>query len=536
MDPIWLLLAFSLGFLTRLIGLPPLVGYLIAGFILNYFGAEPGDFIQIVSDLGVTLLLFTIGLKLKIKNLIHKEIWAGSSIHMLLTVIVFTFILLALNKFSFEVFQHFDYRIAILIAFALSFSSTVYAVKVLEDKGEVNSLHGLVSIGILIMQDIFAVLFIVFATGKIPSIWALGLPVLLIVIRPLLMLILDKIGHGELLVLYGFFLALIIGAELFKFVGLKADLGALVVGMLIANHKKSKELADILLHFKDFFLIGFFLSIGFLGLPTKQIMILAFILALAINFKVILYFLVLTRFKLRARTAVYTSLTLANFSEFGLIVAAFAVSANMIPPEWLVIIAIALSITFVISSPLNTYAYKIYQVIKNPLHKFETLRRLDYDRTFDIGKAQILIFGMGKLGTAVYEQLFYKYGQSVLGLDYSLEVVESHKKEGKNIIQDDATDIEFWEQIANNPIQRKQVKMVMLCMNDHKSNVYAAKQLKAVQFEGTIAAIARHDDELKELEKLNVHAAYNIYSEAGFGFADHVCQQIGQLTSDKNSC
>lgn len=536
MDPIWLLLAFSLGFLVRLIGLPPLVGYLIAGFILNYFGAEPGEFIEVVSDLGVTLLLFTIGLKLKIKNLIHKEIWAGSGIHMLLTVVVFTLILLGLNKFSFEVFQDFDYRIAILIAFALSFSSTVYAVKVLEDKGEVNSLHGLVSIGILIMQDIFAVLFIVFATGKIPSIWALGLPVLLIVIRPLLMLILDKIGHGELLVLYGFSLALIVGAELFKYVGLKADLGALVIGMLIAGHNKSRELADILLHFKDFFLIGFFLSIGFLGLPTKQILVLSIILAFAINFKVILYFLVLTRFKLRARTAVYTSLTLANFSEFGLIVAAFAVSANMIPSDWMVIIAISLSITFVISSPLNTYAYKIYKIIKGPLHKFETLSRLDYDRTFDIGQAQILIFGMGKLGTAVYEQLFYKYGQSVLGLDYSLEVVENHRKEGKNIIQDDATDIEFWEQIANNPIQRKQVKMVMLCMNDHKSNVYAAKQLQAVHFEGTIAAIARHDDELKELEKLNVHAAYNIYSEAGFGFADHVCQQIGQLTSGENSC
>lgn len=536
MDPIWLLLAFSLGFLVRLIGLPPLVGYLIAGFILNYFGAEPGEFIQVVSDLGVTLLLFTIGLKLKIKNLIHKEIWAGSSIHMLLTVIIFTIILIGLNRFSFEVFQHFDYRMAVLIAFALSFSSTVYAVKVLEEKGEVKSLHGIVSIGILIMQDIFAVLFIVFATGKVPSIWALGLPVLLIVIRPLLMLILDKIGHGELLVLYGFFLALIVGAELFKYVGLKADLGALVIGMLIANHKKSKELADILLHFKDFFLIGFFLSIGLLGLPTKQVLILSIILALAINFKVILYFLVLTRFKLRARTAVYTSLTLANFSEFGLIVAAFAVSANMIPSEWLVIIAIALSITFVISSPLNTYAYKIYHIIKKPLHKFETLRRLDYDKTFDIGKAQILIFGMGKLGAAVYEQLFHKYGQSVLGLDYNLEVVENQRKEGKNIIQDDATDIEFWEQIANNPIQRKQVKMVMLCMNDHKSNLYAVERLQAINFNGMIAAIAKHDDEIKELQKHKVHAAYNIYSEAGLGFADHVCEKIGEMNFEGSKC
>jgi predicted Kef-type K+ transport protein len=536
MDPIWLTIAFALGFLVRLIGLPPLVGYLIAGFVLNYFGAQSGEFIEIVSDLGVTLLLFTIGLKLKFKNLLHKEIWGGSTIHVLLTTAIFAILLLGLSLTSFEIFKNFDIKLAVLIGFALSFSSTVYAVKILEEKGEVNSLHGIVSIGILIMQDIFAVLFIVFAAGKTPSIWALGLPVLLILIRPLLMLILDKIGHGELLVLYGFFLALIVGAEIFKFVGLKADLGALVVGMLIANHKKSKELAEILLHFKDFFLIGFFLSIGFLGIPKLELWIVAFVIALAINFKVILYFLVLTRFKLRARTSVFTSLTLANYSEFGLIVASFAVAGNLIPADWLVTIAIALSITFIISSPLNSYAHSIYYGIKDKLHIFETAGRLEYDKTFDIGNAQILIFGMGKLGSAVYDQLNYKYGQTVIGLDYNIEVVEKLKKAGKNIVQDDATDSEFWERIANSPIKSKQVKMVMLCMNDHKSNKYAAERLKAINFDGPIAAIATHDDEIKELEKLNIHSVYNIYSEAGFGFADHVCQKIGQLEIEGNSC
>lgn len=139
MDPIWLTIAFTLGFLVRLIGLPPLIGYLIAGFVLNYFGAESGEFIQIVSDLGVTLLLFTIGLKIKIKNLLRKEIWAGSFIHMILTTLVFATILLFLSYFSFELLKDFNIELALIIAFSLSFSSTIYAVKILEDKGEVNS-------------------------------------------------------------------------------------------------------------------------------------------------------------------------------------------------------------------------------------------------------------------------------------------------------------------------------------------------------------------------------------------------------------
>jgi predicted Kef-type K+ transport protein len=529
MDPIWLTIAFTLGFLVRLIGLPPLIGYLVAGFVLNYFGAESGEFIKTVSDLGVTLLLFTIGLKLKIKTLLRKEIWAGSIIHMILTTVVFALILLFLSYTTVNTLITINLKLAFIVAFALSFSSTIYAVKILEDKGELNSPHGILSIGILIMQDIYAVLFIVFAAGKIPNVWVWVLPIALLLIRPILIFVLNRIGHGELLVLFGFFLALIVGAELFKFVGLKADLGALVIGTLIANHKRSKELADILLHFKDFFLVGFFLSIGFLGIPTKEILIVAFILALGLNFKLILYLLVLTQFKLRARTSVFTSLTLANFSEFGLIVASFAATANLISSEWIVAIAIALAITFIISSPLNTHAHSIYYSIKDKLLFFETSDRLEYDKTFDIGNAQILIFGLGKLGSAVYDQLNYKYGQSVIGLDYNLEIVEKLQAEGKNVILDDATDSEFWERIANSPIRSKQVKAVMLCMNDHKSNLFAIERLKAIDYGGFIAATAIHDDEIKELEKLNIHSVYNLYSEAGFGFADHACQKINEV-------
>lgn len=535
MDPIWLTIAFTLGFLVRLIGLPPLIGYLIAGFVLQYFGAEHGEFIEIVSELGVTLLLFTIGLKLKIKTLFRKEIWAGSIIHMIITTLIFALILFLLSYTTFDLLKNFDIQLAFVVAFALSFSSTIYAVKILEDKGEVNSPHGIISIGILIMQDIFAVLFIVFAAGETPNIWIIGLPFALILIRPILIFILNKIGHGELLILFGFFLALIVGAELFKFVGLKADLGALAIGMLIANHNKSKELAEVLLHFKDFFLIGFFLSIGFMGIPTSQILIIAFILALGLNFKLILYLIILTRFKLRVRTSVFTSLTLANFSEFGLIVATFAATANLISSEWIVAIAIALSITFIISTPLNTHAHKIYFSIKDKLQFFETSERLSYDKTFDIGQAQILIFGLGKLGSAVYDQLNYKYGQSVIGIDYNLEIVEKLQSEGKNVIQDDATDSEFWERIVKSPIRSKQVKAVMLCMNDHKSNMFAVKRLKSINYEGFIAATAIYDDEIKELEKLNIHSVYNLYSEAGFGFADHACQRISELKIDDSS-
>ena len=88
MDPILVSVAFVLGLGVRMIGLPPLIGFLGAGFILSAFGFEGGALLQQIADLGVLLLLFTIGLKLKIGTLLRPEVWAGTSIHMLTTVLV----------------------------------------------------------------------------------------------------------------------------------------------------------------------------------------------------------------------------------------------------------------------------------------------------------------------------------------------------------------------------------------------------------------------------------------------------------------
>jgi glutathione-regulated potassium-efflux system ancillary protein KefC len=89
MNPLWIFAAFLFGAVISRIGLPPLVGYLLAGFALNSIGIAGGELLETVADAGVTLLLFTIGLKLKIKSLAKPEVWAGTSIHMIFTVILF---------------------------------------------------------------------------------------------------------------------------------------------------------------------------------------------------------------------------------------------------------------------------------------------------------------------------------------------------------------------------------------------------------------------------------------------------------------
>lgn len=210
-----------------------------------------------ISYIGVTLLLFTIGLKMKLKNLAKPEVWAGATIHMLITVIVFGAGLLVISLSGVPSFSVLNLQNALLIAFALSFSSTVFAVKVFEGKKEMASRYASIAIGILIMQDIIAVVFLSSSTGRLPSYWSIGLAALLFIIRPILTRIISRCGHGELQMLFGILMATA-GYYSFEMVELKGDLGALVFGILLANNTKANELADHLLGFKDLLLVGFF--------------------------------------------------------------------------------------------------------------------------------------------------------------------------------------------------------------------------------------------------------------------------------------
>ena len=530
MDPIWLTVALLLGLTARSVGLPPLVGFLLAGFALDSLGVQAGETLGQIADLGVTLLLFTIGLKLRPQTMLRPEIWAGASLHILLTVLLFGAGIFGLSAIGFSLFAALDLRTSLLIAFTLSFSSTVFAVKVLEEKGEMSSLHARVAIGILVMQDIFAVIFIALSTGKIPSLWALALPVALFAIRPLLGFLLDRCGHGELLILFGFAAALVVGYAGFELFDVKGDLGALVIGALIAAHPKASELSKKLFGFKDLFLVGFFLQIGLAGDPTLQSLGVAALLAVVVSIKLGLYFLLLTRFKLRARTATLATLSLANYSEFGLLVGAIGVSNGWIAGDWLVIIALALSFTFIFASPLNTAAGAIYERFAATLHRFETATRLPDDQPLDPGDAEIFIFGMGRVGAGAYDEMRARHGEVVLGIDCDSQEVEKHREAGREVILDDATDPDFWERVRS--IADGRGRVVMLTMPVHAANLYAAQRLADWDFPGIVAATARFPDEVRELEEAGAQAAFDLYAEAGSGFADHVCAQIQRATED----
>lgn len=516
-------LAFLCGFAVLQMRLPPLIGFLAAGFLLNVLGYQSTDLLQATSDLGITLLLFSIGLKLKVKQLAIPQVWAVSSLHIVLSSAIFTSILMVLTYYQVSLFADLNTNTALLLGFSLSFSSTVFAIKVLESRGEIGSLHGQISIGILVMQDIFAVIFLTASTGTAPSPWALLLLLLPLLRKPLFWL-LERAQHGEVLPLFGGFFALIAGYALFDTLGIKGDLGALIVGMLFASHPKAKELAKSLLNFKDFFLIGFFLTIGLNADISVDAFIVAMLLVLILPLKVALYYGAMAAFKLRARTSIIGSFTLSNYSEFGLILCALAASNQWLSGEWLAVFAIAVSATFIIATPLNEFANNIYAKYEKTLCKFELKSRLEIEKEVSLGDTNVLIFGMGRIGAGVYDELISVGVENISGVDSSQYVVEKQALKKRNVILADATDPDFWQRINHS-----EVKMVMLAMPQHRQNMFAVKQLKASGYTGKVTAIAFYKDQQRELKEMGVNSSYNFYNEAGAGFAEHAKELIDKV-------
>ncbi|WP_444995560.1 cation:proton antiporter domain-containing protein [Aliikangiella sp. IMCC44359] len=524
-DFLWIGITFVLGLISKKIGLPPLVGFLTAGFILSSQNIVDQELLKKMADLGITLLLFTIGLKINIRNLIRPQVWGVTVIHTSIVIVLFGAIIYLLAIIGTPILIDLSLQNAILLGFAFSFSSTVFVVKVMEDKGEYDSLHGRIAIGILIIQDIFAVTFLAVSANKMPSIWALSL-ILLIPFRIILYKILDQVGRGELLILFGFLLA-IGGAEIFELVGVKGDLGALFLGAIIATHNKAEELVKNMLGFKDLFLLGFFLSIGLYGQPDWSSLILALLITPFIIFKSALFFALFTRFNLRARTALLSTINLSNYSEFSLIVIAIGVANQWIDNQWLITMAMAISFSFIFSAALNKHAHAIYTKNRHQLNKLQSETRLSFDQLLDIGNAEIAVIGMGTIGTGAYDQLCEKHNDNLVGIDIDLGTVNSHIATNRNVILGDPSDADFWERV--NKIHK--LDLILLTLPQFNTTIAVVKLLRELGFSGQIASIAKFPDEVKQLEKAGVNIVSNIFVEAGAGFANHIASNSDLLKS-----
>ncbi len=517
----YLAVTFAGGLLALVLRLPPLVGFLGAGFVLNFLGAPELPGLDVIADLGVTLLLFGIGLKLDVRSLARKEVWGTAALHLVVSIAASIGALLALA--SIGLVGDAGWSQLGLLALAMSFSSTVLVVKFLESRGDVQAFYGRVAIGILVMQDIVAVVFITASKGTLPSPWAFAL-VLLLPAAWLFRAIWDRLGHGEMQALFGVLMALVPGYALFELVGLKGDLGALIMGMLLASHPAAGELSRTLLTFKELLLVGFFVSIGMVGLPTTQSFVVALILVLlAVPAKAFGYLLLLWMFGLRYRTATLVALSLSSYSEFALIVAVVGAQTGLLEETWVVTLSLAVAMSFVLTALLNGRSTSFVSHVVQRFPEQNLARLHPEDQLIEIGDASVVILGMGRLGRSTYHHLAEDYGLQVMGVEHDGTRVEKLRAQGLHVLEEDATDVAFWDRLTDSG----GVEIAVLAMPLHGANLDALEQLRESEFTGTVAAVARYLDEATELEKLGVDVVFQLYDGAGFAIADRIMEVGG---------
>ncbi|MGZ5052472.1 MAG: cation:proton antiporter domain-containing protein [Methylobacter sp.] len=498
MELIWVGSAYLAGLITSRLFLPPLVGYLMAGYILRAAGVEPNDTLGHLADIGIELLLFTVGLKLKPSSLLRREVLGVGSLHLIIVTVVSALIYFSFNG---------QITGGLVIGVSLAFSSTVLAIKVLEDSGELSTLYGRDVLGILILQDIVAIGLLAVANNTQPSPWALCL-LAVPLLRPLAYRLLNASQDNELKLLMSITLA-IAGGVLAEKLGISSEIGALLMGIMLAGHAGTDELAHKLWGLKETLLVAFFLHIGLTDLPGYEEIWQALTLISLLPLQGAVFFALLLLVGLRARTAFVSSLALMTYSEFALITSNAVVEANLLPPAWESIIGLAVALSLAVAAPLNRFSHQLFSFLEPALIRFE--RKVEHpDRLpSSIGGAEWLVVGMGRTGVSAY-MAFCQHDARVLGLDADPAVLEKLRADGRRVFYGDAEDSALWE---NLPLEK--IKGVVLAMPAFEVRSSSMKQLKNRQYAGTIGTICFHAHEEKELYRLGATFLMHPFIEAG---------------------
>ena len=290
-------------------------------------------------------------------------------------------------------------------------------------------------------------------------------------------------------------------------------------GALLGGHPKSNELARALFAFKDVFLVGFFLSVGLTGLPTWETVGIAAVLLLIVPLKGVLFVGLAMLLRLRARSSLLLGASLAQLSEFGLIVLTSLVAQGVLQNTWLVGFAIALAASYVLSSPLNAASFRLYRRVRHRLVPLERRERIPDEEPVDASRAEILIFGMGRLGIATHDALVTRCNYSVVAFDLDPEVVARERARGRQVHLGSATDADLWERLH---LDRDRIQWVVLTVPTYLEQVTALAQLQRENIPARVAVTARYPDEMRDLAEKGADLSVLIYSEAGTGFASHI--------------
>ncbi len=500
--------ATLLGAIARILKQPLILAYILAGILIGPIGFKlisSQETIGVLSTLGIAFLLFLIGLELDFKKI--KEIGVDSFFIGIIEVILVTILGflggLALGFSSFE---------SLLIGFALSFSSTVVVTKLLTEKHDLNTLYGKLTLGILLAQDFIAVIVLILISSfKINGVWGLfselpsvlikgiGIFVLALLFSKYIFPITFKFiaKSGELLFLtsiaWCFFLV-----GLSQLVGFSPILGAFLAGMSLAALPYNIEIIGQIKSLRDFFLTIFFVTLGMqLIFPSLSSLLLPLFIfsIITLILKPFIILVLISLFGFEKRVSFLSSLTLAQVSEFSLIILSVAFSFKFIDQNLISLITLVaiLSITLsVYATSLNGKFYKILQPILKLLERKKIKKEEEIRRKFE---DHVVIFGYHRLGRDLYKVL-REMEKDVLIIDFNPKIISELSFKNIPCLYGDATDQEILKR-AN----IKRAHMVISTIPDREDNLFLLKEIKRINKDVPVIVTGEEIEDALELYK-----------------------------------
>jgi len=515
-----ILLAALITIIFRFFKQPPILAYILTGIIIGPFGhiqLQNQDGLHALAQIGITLLLFTLGLELKLKDL--RSI-GGAAIGIGISQILLT----GLAGYSLGTVLGFSSLSSLYIAIALTFSSTIIIVKLLSDRRDLNSLYGKISVGILIVQDLVAVFILMFlsvfnsqaqsaispeAVGNVVMKAVILFAVILYLSSAIFPRLVEMIARSQE-TLFLFSLAWVFGLSAFvssSFIGFPIEIGGFLAGLALANSSENFQIVARVRSLRDFFITIFFVVLGmemqFSSVSSLLIPLIA-ILGFIIILKPLIIIAVMGLWGYRKRTSFLTGIGMAQISEFSLIILFLGSSIGHIGRETVSVLTLAGIITFVSSTYMilgSNTIYRVFSPLLGFIEKKDTREKKQDSSDEVLSKLNnhVVLVGVNRMGKSVLEALAEEK-EKMVAVDFDPDVVRELNQKGVLSVFGDIADMDIQERVG-----LKKAKLIISTVPDVEDNLILLQSLNHSKDGKKVIVIAQDAKEAKELYKAGAH-------------------------------
>ena len=537
--------ASTLGYITHKFKLPLLIAYLIGGLILAAVGfvdVKDSQVLTFLPEIGIAFVLFLVGMELDLRQLksLGSKILIAGILQIIITATLGTFIA---QSFGFGLVE------AIYLGIGLSFSSTIVVVKLLLEKKDLNSLYGKLSMGILLLEDLLAVVILLGLTSQTASVFQLGLtdalPILAFVIKVMVVLTFTVVLSK--FILKSLFKAVSESTELLfltalawcfvyitfaQVLGFSVLIGAFLAGIALANSPYHYQIGSKVKPLRDLFLAIFFVYLGtkvdFSQILQTYPLILAFTLYTT-TAKPIVFLLILGIFGFRKHTLFHTAINLSQISEFSLIILLIGLNQGLVGESALTVIASSAVSSIIISSVMIAKSNQIYQFVKEVVGFFERGKDKIFDSSSQAELAgHVVVIGCHRVGGEIVK-FFKREGISLIVVDFNPHQVEVLLSKKIPVIYGDIADPDILEILNLN-----KARMIISTSPDAADNKALLEDLKYRKIAVTTIVRAETIKDAQSLYKLG--ADYVIIPDilAGEALLDILKEHLGEKSYFKD--